>query len=222
MSKSFKNYFRNEMGVISDDMKKTITIKAVIFDFDGVLADTWDTSISICKKVGLDFTVDDFKDHHNGNVYEKPVLEFKKQQVADFFTESIKRATAGNLFPLLKELEQIDQKYKMFIISSNSEISISKYFLLGKWTSFFEKIYGRETDNSKVKKFEILFQEYSLKPEECVFVTDTLGDLLEGAKVGVKTLAVTWGYHGEMRLRKGNPSKIIHNFNELSEAIETM
>lgn len=197
-------------------------IKAVIFDFDGVLGDTWDKSIGICRELGHTFTIDDFRDHHNGNVFEEPKIKFTKESTEKFFATYEDRASAEKLFPLKEELEKLEKKYEMFVVSSSPKVAIKKYFSLGGWTHFFEEVFGMETDKSKVVKLEKIFSDYNLKPEECVFVTDTLGDLIEGEKVGVKTLAVTWGYHDEARLKKRNPDKIIHEFDELSSAINEM
>jgi len=38
--------------------------------------------------------------------------------------------------------------------------------------------------------------------------------------VGIKTIAVDFGYHEKERLQKGNPMKIISNFNELISVVE--
>ena len=196
--------------------------KAIVFDFDGVLGDTWESSIQICRELNMDFTLDDYRDHHNGNVYEKPKLKFTEDSANEFFRIYEERASGDKLFPLKSELEKISQNNDIFVISSNKETAIGKYFALGEWGHFFKKIYGVETDKSKTKKFAILFDEFNLKPEDCIFVTDTLGDLLEGGEIGVRTLAVTWGYHGEMRLREGEPTKVIHEFSDLAMAIEGM
>jgi phosphoglycolate phosphatase-like HAD superfamily hydrolase len=47
-----------------------------------------------------------------------------------------------------------------------------------------------------------------------------LGDLLEAQKSGVRTIAVSWGFHGENRLKKGSPDLLIHGFDELCGAVE--
>ena len=93
---------------------------------------------------------------------------------------------------------------------------------IGSIKTFFSEVLGKETHKSKVEKFKMIFKEYGLKPEECIFVTDTLGDLREAKKVGVPTIAVTWGYHGKTRLKKGSPNLIIHDFEELTGAIEKL
>jgi len=45
-------------------------IKEVIFDFDGVLIDSFDLIRSIWDEQGKGVSVDLFKDHHNGNIFE--------------------------------------------------------------------------------------------------------------------------------------------------------
>ena len=65
----------------------------------------------------------------------------------------------------------------------------------------------------------MVFENFNLKPEECVFVTDTLGDILESKKVSMKAIALENGYHERERLEKGNPWKIISSFEKLIETI---
>ena len=47
----------------------------------------------------------------------------------------------------------------------------------------------------------------------------TLGDILEGHKAGVRTIAVDFGFHGRDRLEKGEPFKIVSSFEEVMEEI---
>ena len=53
-------------------------------------------------------------------------------------------------------------------------------------------------------------------------ITDTLGDLREASAVDLKTIAVTWGYHDEETLRKGNPAALVDNPAELAPQIESI
>jgi phosphoglycolate phosphatase-like HAD superfamily hydrolase len=76
-----------------------------------------------------------------------------------------------------------------------------------------------ETHRSKVEKFKYLFDKYKIEADECVFVSDTLGDVLEGHKVGVKTIAVDFGFHKKDRLEKGKPYKIVSSFEEILQVI---
>ena len=88
--------------------------------------------------------------------------------------------------------------------------------------NYFKEILGLKKHKSKVKKFEYLFQTYKLKSEDCIFITDTLGDILEGNKVNVRTIAVDFGFHEKERLEKGNPFKIISSFEELEKELDKL
>ena len=119
-------------------------------------------------------------------------------------------------------LEELAKKYSLFIISSNQEEALNIYFQNNKFTHIFKEIMGAETHQSKVEKFKYLFEKYKLQSEDCVFVTDTLGDILEGNKAGIRTVAVDFGFHGRDRLEKGNPFKIVSSFDEVVKVIKNM
>lgn len=197
-------------------------IKAIIFDFDGVLADTFDKTLGICRELFGDVSLETFLDHHNGNVYENPIMHFTEEDKNYYTQEYLKRANANYFFPLLEELEELSKNYKLFVVSSNSELCIKKYFKLTKTEKYFEKILGMETDKSKKKKFKLIFQGYNLQPSECIFITDTLGDLLEAKEVSLEAIAVTWGYHDKERLERGHPKFVINNFKDLVPTIKNL
>ena len=67
---------------------------------------------------------------------------------------------------------------------------------------------------------QMMLSKYSTEPTEAIFITDTLGDIEEGKKCGVKSIAVTWGYHPIETLKKGEPYKIISEQHELIDAIK--
>ncbi|MBM3232725.1 HAD family hydrolase [Candidatus Pacearchaeota archaeon] len=86
----------------------------------------------------------------------------------------------------------------------------------------FSEILGFETHKSKEEKFRILFSKHNLKIDECIFVTDTLGDIFEASKVGLRTIAVDFGFHDKGRLKKGKPLMILSKFEDILPAIEKL
>ena len=59
-------------------------------------------------------------------------------------------------------------------------------------------------------------EKYNLKKEDCIFVTDTLGDINEAKKVGIETIGIfKCGIHSKKILEKGNPNFLIEDFDEL-------
>ena len=81
------------------------------------------------------------------------------------------------------------------------------------------KIIGVQDRFGESGKPDELLKKYGLKKEECIFITDILGDILEANLAGIKTFAVNFGFHDEEVLKKGSPAKIISSFAEIDKLI---
>ncbi len=197
-------------------------MKTIIFDFDGVIHDTFDLAYKINVEIfGDTFTEENYRDIFNGNIFkntdfiEKDSNKFSRLQKEAFKYLKIDDNIKNNL-------EKLSKEYALFIISSNEEDTLNMYFQNNDFTHIFKEVLGLETHKSKVKKFEYLFAKYGIKADDCIFVTDTLGDILEGNKAGVRTIAVDFGFHKRDRLQKGKPFKIVSTFDEILEVINAL
>lgn len=189
-------------------------LKAIIFDFDGVLHDTFPIAYGISKEL-YDLSEEEYKKWFDGNIYEKPQITPKK--IEQFYNMQKSRFRNLVIAPNIKQaLIKLNKSYRLFIISSNTEDAINT-FLDQNNVAFFDAVLGLETHKSKIEKFEKIFVQYS--KEECVFITDTLGDILESNRAGIRTIAVDFGFHERKRLAKGKPLKIVSSFDELVEAV---
>ncbi len=195
-------------------------MNAIVFDFDGVIHDTFELAYGISmKSLEKQISREEYRDFFNGNLYKRE--EIDKENSEDFFEMQNKAFDELRLEENTKIfLEQLSKKYSLFIITSNQEKTLDTYFQNSGSSHIFTEILGFETHQSKVKKFEYLFEKHNLKSEDCVFITDTLGDILEGHQARVKSIAVDFGFHDRKRLERGNPHKIVSSFAELQAAIE--
>ena len=57
---------------------------------------------------------------------------------------------------------------------------------------------------------------------DSVMIGDTVFDLQMAHNAGVKSIAVTWGYHQVEQLRSARPYAVINYFKELDGVIENM
>lgn len=73
-------------------------MKAIIFDFDGVIADTYDFNMGITKEVGHNISHENFKAHHDGNVLEEPRIAFTKNLQTIFSLNILKKSLMSNHF----------------------------------------------------------------------------------------------------------------------------
>jgi HAD superfamily hydrolase (TIGR01509 family) len=118
---------------------------------------------------------------------------------------------------VLETLQKLKKKYLLFVNSSTAEEALNEYLEKYNLDGLFEEVLGYNFSKSKVKKFKHLFEKYDLKAEDCIFVTDTLGDIKEANEVGLKTIAVDFGFHDRAVLEEGRPLKIVSEFKNLLE-----
>lgn len=88
--------------------------------------------------------------------------------------------------------------------------------------TYFSDILGADTHTSKVIKLQSLLDKYEVNPQNSVFITDTLGDILESNKVGIRSIGVLWGLHDKETLERGDPTIIIDDTAILKSTIENI
>ena len=66
----------------------------------------------------------------------------------------------------------------------------------------------------------MIFETYGIGADDCVFITDTLGDMREAKEHAVGTIGVSWGFHPHATLEKGIPFRIVDQPSELPDAIQ--
>lgn len=191
--------------------------KLLIFDFDGVLEDTFNWNFKVAKKRYKNINKEDYRTWFNGNIYEHPVvLEAGPMNVTEYF-HIYKEGFVGKKLKkkFKKLLEDLYEKYTLVIISSIDEDIILPYLKISEATYFFKDIWGYKTEMSKIKKFKRFLTKYKVQKKGCLFITDTLGDIMEANKVGIQSIGVSWGYHSKKTLLKGNPVFVADNVKEL-------
>lgn len=198
-------------------------MKAIIFDFDGVIENTFDMCYQVNKEFDPTITKQKFKEMSMGNYWQSFKEEITSETIKAYeriYREKIEKFI---IHPIIKEtLEKLSKKYKLFVISSGGEDNIKYYMQKNNVLKYFEKILGRDTHFSKVEKFKMLFDKYNLNSNHCIFITDTLGDIKEANQVKVKTIAVSWGFHSVDILELGKPYKIINKYEELYPSIRIL
>jgi phosphoglycolate phosphatase len=195
-------------------------LKAIIFDFDGVIADTYEMTVSIFQRLNDSITEKQFQDHFRGNVFDgSSALIFDKSMRLEFFRIQKEEFHIGHFFELKDIIHNLSQQYDLHIISSNSDENIMHFLELGGYNGCFDKILGCNTHFSKEKKFQMIFDEYTILPEECLFITDTVGDLIEAYNKGIPSIAVSWGFHDKDWLESQSPMAIVHNPEELARVV---
>ena len=189
----------------------------LIFDFDGVLEDTFDWNYDVARKRYKNLNKEDYRTWFDGNIYEHPIVKKAgPMNVIEYFEEYKKGFIKRKIKPRFKEmLLKLSTKYHLVIISSIDDDIINPYLIRSKIDNLFEEVWGIRKKTSKVEKFKDFLKLYKIRNNRSIFITDTLGDIKEANKVMIPSVGVTWGYQNRKRLSKGKPIKIVDTIAEL-------
>ncbi|MEI6650454.1 MAG: HAD family hydrolase [Candidatus Moraniibacteriota bacterium] len=201
-------------------------MKAIIFDFDGVIHDTFDFHLRNVRELfGVDIPEQDFRDIHNGRFFDLASntlsgadwKAYRDRIRDDMSNLEIHGETRDFLLDLTK-------RFYLFIVSSGSTFIITEYLKKNGVDSAFTRILGLNADghDTKVDKFGYILQNYDLTADQCLFVTDTLGDILDAKEAGIRTIAIDTGYHDRETLLIGQPHAIISKLNELHGILDSI
>ncbi len=205
-------------------------MKSVIFDWSGVVRDTVTNQMwivnRIFKKYGVgEISTEEFRE----NWTQPPALFYQK-----YLPKGYDEAERSKLFQVL-QLEKDCPKATSFpeVVNLIHKCKENGYFLAVVSSDFPEtllpevKEYGLEnifseiiTDaNDKLGPTQKIIKENNLNPEEIFFVGDSNHEIDVAKETGIKSVAVTWGFTSEKKLKANNPDYIVNNVKELESII---
>jgi phosphoglycolate phosphatase len=181
--------------------------KVIIFDMDGVLIDSVETSSkymlerfpTMTKEVGKEILCGNFHEEIEKfkltNKTKEETHEEREIRMAAYEIIKLKCEAYDGIHDLLLNLH----KDGYILAINTSAIRRNCIPILDKegLTELFDFIGTTEISKSKVEKFKIIQEKYGVTQNDMLFVTDTLGDIREADIAGIPTLAVLWGVHDE-------------------------
>jgi phosphoglycolate phosphatase-like HAD superfamily hydrolase len=99
----------------------------LIFDFDGVIADTYDMNWKIVHELFPEVEEQAYRiDHHRGNVFAESVVPFTPETVEAYYVHYRERLQIEHVAWAVPTLRRLADQYHMHIVSSNCEIAITQ------------------------------------------------------------------------------------------------
>ncbi len=197
----------------------------ILFDFDGVIADTFEPAFEVMKMMCPKITTEDYRARFEGNINETfDQGNYHSSDCChniDFFGEYIPRfKERGKVFDGMTEaIKKLSENYSLIIVSSTITSPIQEFLTKNSLSPYFVEVMGNDVHKSKMEKIKMIFSKYNVTAENCIFITDTLGDMLEAEKTSMAAIGVTWGFNGEERLARGKPFMIVNKPEELVAAV---
>ncbi|MCX5837210.1 MAG: HAD family hydrolase [Deltaproteobacteria bacterium] len=196
-----------------------------LFDFDGVLADSLDLyaeAVTRClERIGTPIIQDreDYLALFEGNFYES--MAARGVDLAAF-ARAAKEIMPGIDYDamrpfggLLPVLESLKKDHLLAVISSNGSKTIRKMLDRFGFDPYFQEVLGSDFLFSKREKIDHALAKYGIPPERTFYIGDTTGDIAEARAAGVRTVAVTWGWHSRERLVAARPDVLVETPEDL-------
>jgi len=225
--------FRNSKSILESAEKflKKEKIKAVIFDWNGVITDSLRLDHEIflkeCLRKGLKVPQSSrfYANMFNDNVFVClqrigfHVDEEGEENYRKLYIEGIGRTKP---FRYIKEmLATLKKSYKLAIITSNYRIAVEKFFK-DHGIKEFDLILSSDINRRKENKIKMLLDKFSLDRKEVIFVGDTVSDIKACKSAGIKIIAATWGYHSKNMLKKARPDFIANKPEDIIKILEKL
>jgi phosphoglycolate phosphatase-like HAD superfamily hydrolase len=213
-------------------------LKLIIFDEDGVLINPKDSYLSAYQKM---------LEHHGVQVSESEIEPYlvmglpNEKLVAKMFRDfKIHADTAPWAHFVNTEVTSISSIGKIEVCERSSDrlVLIKKIAPLALITNsdrkfvetamkafdfgnLFQKVItGSDNFETKDKAILSLMRQYSIKPEEAVYVGDTVKDVEYARRAKVKSIIVynkcSWFWNREKEIREAKPDYIVKNWDELT------
>jgi len=200
--------------------------KYVLFDFDGVIADSWQVAYDTAKTVFPSIQEKSYRSMFEGNVYEaheERVAKEKPERAADedwFSIYTPMFEEKARLFPgIEKVIEDLSHDYILIIVSSTITSPIQGFLERHHIGRYFSEVMGADVHTSKHEKIQMIFKKYETSAKDCVFITDTLGDIREAKKAEVGAIGVAWGFHTKETLKEGEPFRIVDTPSDITASV---
>ena len=204
----------------------------VIFDYDGVLADTLDDLIRFgqeaCDQLGVKHVVTK-NDLSNlevmsfatyGRACEVPehlIDEFVKISLNLFAQKESPPAIFDGLHDVIQHLAS---NHKLAIVTTNSSQNVHAFLTKHGLDDFFDAVYGVDTPGSKAHKIALARERFVKNGEAVFMIGDALSDVRSAKEAGVLSIAITWGHQSLETLMRGEPDFVVNSPKNLIGVVE--
>ncbi|MEN0050159.1 MAG: HAD-IA family hydrolase [Bacteroidota bacterium] len=206
---------------------------ALIFDFDGTLANT------------LDLILDLYNEHitrqFSCKVFDKAKIEeFRMRRPASFLRDfgvtplklpfiifrvrklMKEHITEAQLFTGMKEVLHTlhDDRVKMGIVTSNSVENVELFLNHYQLTPYFSFIRSSKSLTSKKRSLKKVMTKNGLKKEETIYIGDEIRDIRSSKAAKIRCAAVTWGHQHRSLLEEHQPYAILETPEDILKLFE--
>lgn len=203
--------------------------RALIFDFDGTIADSLPAVIQVFEtltKRPQRFTVPEIESMRHLSLVELalelkvprwkvPLLLFRGRRLIHAHMKNV-RLHRG----IVVAIQQLHERGEhLYILSSNSTENVQEYIGGHNLTEYFVGVYGGASLLGKAPRLNKLIQQEQINVAQSWYIGDETRDIIAAHAVGLRAMSVTWGYNSRQALGALQPDAIADTTKELLEKL---
>ena len=208
-----------------------MTPSAIVFDFDGTIADTLGEGIRIYNLLARENGFREMEKEHlsglrsldtNGLFAE---LKIPKRKIPLLLAKGRRLLKAKiRTLPLIEGMKEtlprLRENAECFgILTSNDTENVEAFLDSHGLRELFTFISATGQLTGKSKHLRAIARTFSLQPPQMLYVGDELRDIRAARKSKIAAAAVTWGLNSEESLAAENPRYLVHSPAELLEIV---
>lgn len=198
-----------------------MSVKLMIFDFDGTLVDSFETFLKIVERLARQFayTVPTSEEiEHLKNLSSREIIKGLKVDLIKipFLLRRVKlefnkEMSEVQLIPGIQDalMELKKQNIQLGIITSNSKQNVLPILQKYNLDTLFNFIYSETSLFGKHRTINKLLKQQKYQPDQIIYVGDETRDIEAAKKSKIKVIAVTWGFNSKTALHAQNPDFLI-------------
>jgi phosphoglycolate phosphatase len=193
----------------------------IIFDFDGVMADTrlfmLQTTGEICAQLGHPCTptpadqeaLDVMSFDNLGRQVGLPehlIPEYTRRILAVFNDYPQPMPAVDSIAQVI---EQLASDHRLGLVTGNGAGVVRKFLVHYGLEQHFEVVSTLEDPGSRVEKIQRILAALGNEHAQAYMIGDSVSDILAARQAGISSVAVTWGHQSTAKLRRAGPDFII-------------
>lgn len=204
-----------------------MAFRTLIFDFDGVIADTRDLIIKIGNIYAAETGRDPLSGEDIDTYYEQGAraLMVKRgfsllnvarllKRGSELFSE---QSNSVKLVPGVGEAikSAVGSGARVIVVTSNTEESVKR--IMGDFNRELSGIFTEKDIFGKAAKLKKAIRSFGIDPADAFYIGDEPRDMLAAIKAGVHPIGAAWGFGSKRSLISAGAVKVLARPEELAE-----